>query len=159
MIGKVSRHHRPQPSSLCGDGIVHASTELVLDVLEPRSHAIAPRFALQLEAATPGLAADEREPQKREGRWLTQTASPPSLSRMATKLQQARLLLVQFESKALEPQSHRIPEAPRVGFMLKAHNGIVGVSHDNDVACGFSRSPLLGPEVEDVVQVDISEQR
>ena len=66
---------------------------------------------------------------------------------------------MKLEPKLLEPQSHRVPEAPRVGFMLKAHNDVVGVAHDDDVAFGFSPPPLVGPEVEDVVQVDVSKQR
>src|SRR5437870_11589754 len=53
----------------------------------------------------------------------------------------------------LKPHTHCFPEAPRVGFMLKAHNDVIREPQDNDVACSFIPSPPLGPEIEDVVQV------
>ena len=79
--------------------------------------------------------------------------------RIAAELQQAGLLPMKLERELLEPLSHRVPEAPRIGFVLEADDDIVGIAHDDDVAGGFSPSPLLGPEIEDVVQVDVGEQR
>ena len=36
---------------------------------------------------------------------------------------------------------------------------LVGVAYDDHVALGFAPSPALGPQIEDVVQVDVGEQR
>ena len=106
-----------------------------------------------------GSAADEREPQEGEGLRFAQTTPPASLRRKAAELQQAGLFPVQLEPELLKPRSHRIPEAPRIGLVLKAHHQIIGVAHDDHVAGGLAPPPLLGPEVEDVVQVDVGKQR
>ena len=53
---------------------------------------------------------------------LTEPATLASLGRVATKLQQSGLVPVKFETKLLEPLAHRIPEAPRIGFVLEASN-------------------------------------
>jgi hypothetical protein len=65
---------------------------------------------------------------------------------------------VEFETKLLEPLAHRIPEAPRIGFVLEVSNQIIGVAHDDHPAFGLLPSPLRSPEIEDVVQVDIGKQ-
>jgi hypothetical protein len=113
---------------------------------------------VEQERSTSGLAADERESKKSEGLSPTSAAPLSTFSRMTTELQQARLLPVQFESKLFEPRSHRIPEAPRISFMLETHDQIVSVSHDDHVAAGFTFPPLVRPEVEDIVKVDVSKQ-
>ena len=64
---------------------------------------------------------------------------------------------MKLESKLLEPLTHRAPEPPRVAFVLKADDHIIGIAHDDDLAVGLS-PPLLGPEIKDVVQVDVGEQ-
>src|SRR5271166_6506045 len=46
-----------------------------------------------------------------------------------------------------------------VVFMLKAQYQIVGVAHNDHVAGGLVPSPALGPEIENVVQVDAGKQR
>jgi len=114
---------------------------------------------MEQERSPSGPAADEYEAQEREGLRLAQSTPLSTSGRMAAELQQARFLPVQFESKLLEPRSHRVPEAPRIGFVLEANNDVIGISHDYHVAAGLSPSPLLGPEVEDVVQVDVGKQR
>ena len=49
------------------------------------------------------------------------------------------------------PPTRGNSKAPRVGFVLKAHNNIIRVPQNDDVTFGFSPSPALGPEIEDVV--------
>jgi hypothetical protein len=43
--------------------------------------------------------------------------------------------------------------------MLKPQHGIVGVAHGDDLAAGVPRPPLLDPQIEDVVQEDVGQQR
>src|SRR5262245_10331740 len=45
------------------------------------------------------------------------------------------------------------PESPGVGLVLKAHNEVVGIAHDDHVGRGLAPSLALGPQVEHVVQV------
>jgi len=73
------------------------------------------------------------------GFWLTQPALRSSCRRKAAELQRPALIPVKLERELLEPRSHRIPEAPRVGFMLEADHDVVGVAHDDHV--GFALHP------------------
>ena len=77
---------------------------------------------------------------------------------MAAKLQQSSLVRMKRKRELLKPHTHCFPEAPRIGFVLEADNDIIRKPQDNDVASSFIASPPLGPEIEDVVQVHVSEQ-
>src|SRR5262249_9377088 len=46
-------------------------------------------------------------------------------------------------------------EASGLGLVLESDDEIVGIAHDDHVARGLTPSPALGPEIEDVVQVDV----
>jgi len=43
--------------------------------------------------------------------------------------------------------------------MLKARHVVIGVAHENDIASRVASSPLVGPQVKHVVQVDVGQQR
>jgi hypothetical protein len=45
-----------------------------------------------------------------------------------------------------------------VRAMLKAQDGVVGVPDDQQVTAGIPPAPLLGPQIEDGVQLDVREQ-
>ena len=66
---------------------------------------------------------------------------------------------MQRQRKLLQSHAHRVPEAPGIGFVLKAGHNVIRVSQDDHVARGLAPSPPLGPEVEHIVQVDVGEQR
>ena len=81
------------------------------------------------------------------------------LRRKAAELDQPGLLRMQRQRKLLQPLTHRVQEAPGVALVLEADDEVVGIPHDDHVARGLAPSPALGPEVEDVVQVDVGKQR
>ena len=137
---------------------MHVQLQVTLDLLESRSHAVASGRAVKLEASPPRLPANEDEPQKLEGLRSTEPSTLAALGRIATKLQQSGLVPVKFETKLLEPLAHRIPEAPRISFVLEASDQIIGVAHDDHLALGLLPPPLLSPEIEDIVQVDVGKQ-
>jgi hypothetical protein len=118
VVREEPRDHRLQPSALFGNGVMNAATQLCLDLPKRRPHAVSSGSALKLERPAPGLAAYEREPQEGKGLRFAKPSPLAPGRRQAAELQQARLLLVKFERKLLEPRSHRIPEAPRIGFAL-----------------------------------------
>src|SRR5258707_12083118 len=90
-------------------------------------------------------AADIDESQKGEGLRSAKT-SPLAVDRcIAAELQQPRLVRMERKRELLQPQSHRVPEAPRVGFVLEAGHNIIRVPQDDDVAFGFPPSPPVGP--------------
>jgi len=151
VVREEAGDHRPQPSTLFGNGVMHAAAQLLLYLPKRRPHAVSPCLAMEQERPAPGLATNEREPQEGKGLRFAKPSPLAPHRRVAAKLQQASLRPVKFESELLEPQSHRIPEAPRIGLMLEAGHDIVGIAHEDHVAGGFAPPPLLGPEIEDVV--------
>jgi len=159
VVGEVSRDHTPQPPALGRYGIAHAGTQLRFDFLKCCSHTVAPSLTLKLEGSTPGLATDEDKAQESKGFRLAHTKPLSSRRRKAAKLQQPGLAPVKLKRKLLEPLSHRVPESPRISFVLKADHDVIGVAHGDDIAGGFTSLPLRGPEVEEVVKVDVCQQR
>src|SRR5512132_3165282 len=43
--------------------------------------------------------------------------------------------------------------------MLEAHHGVVGIADDDHLAAGMSPPPLVDPQVVDVVQIDVRQDR
>ena len=43
--------------------------------------------------------------------------------------------------------------------MLEANDGVVRIAHDNNVARGTSLPPLVDPQIEDVVEIDVGQER
>ena len=46
-----------------------------------------------------------------------------------------------------------------IGAVLEPYDSVVGVSHDDHFAAGVALSPLLGPEIENIVEIDVGQQR
>ena len=103
-VREEARDQRLQPSTLCGNGVVHAVTQFRLDLPKLRSHAVSSCLALKLEGSAPTLSTDEREPQEGEGFRFAKPSPLAPHRRMAAELQQARLLPVKLERELLEPQ-------------------------------------------------------
>ena len=159
MVGEVADDDLPQPLPLPGNGLVHAPSQLVLDLPELRLHAVAAALPMDLEVAPAGLAADEGEAQEVEGLRLAKPAPRALGRREAAELDQAGLVRMQRQRELLQPLTHRIPEAPGVGLVLETDHNVIRVAHEDHVAGGLAPSPALGPEVEDVVQVDVGQER
>ena len=122
----------------CRRGLV-AELAVLLD-----SRQVAPCLAQEQEARAHGLA---------------QTGLPSSARRKAPKRQQPGLAPVQRQRKPLEPIAHRLPECGRLGLVLKPGHEVVGLPHHDHLALGVSPSPLLGPELKNVVQQVARQQR
>ena len=43
--------------------------------------------------------------------------------------------------------------------MLEAHDDVIGIAHHDDLTLGLFLAPLIGPEVEHIVKIDIGQQR
>ena len=83
-----------------------------------------------------------------------------SLGGEPPELDQARLLGVQLQARTSRAAREARPRnRSRVLPMLEAHHEVVREAHDDHVTARVPASPLVGPQVEDVVQVDVREQR
>src|ERR687891_1985893 len=108
MVGEEAGHDLPQPLPLLGDRLVPPPSQLLLDLPELGSHAVASRLPFDQEAAPTALAADEGEAQEVEGLRLAETALGASGRRMAAELEQAGLFLEGGQSANPAP-----PQPPR----------------------------------------------
>ena len=158
MVSKMACNDLPQPVTLSWDRLVHSQPELRLDFLELRLHAVAPGLPLKLEGSPARFTADEGEAQKREGVRSTDTAFLAIDRRVAAELNHAGLDRVERQRECREPLAHRIEETTCVVLMLEAGHQIIGVAHDDHVATGLLPSPAFGPQIENVVQVDVAKE-
>lgn len=62
------------------------------------------------------------------------------------------------QRKLCQPLAHRVPGTSGICFVLEADNEVVGIAHDNNIARGLLPSPAIGPQIENVVQIDIGQK-
>ena len=98
------------------------------------------------------------EAQEREALRFAKPAPSAPVRRVAAELDQAGFVRMERQRKLIQPFTHRLQEAPGVILMLEADDDVVGIAHDDHVARGLTPSPAFGPEIADVVQVDVGEQ-
>jgi hypothetical protein len=100
-----------------------------------------------------------REAEEVKGFWLPLPAFTPIRCRMNAESNQSRFVGMYLEAEALQALLEIGPETDRVGFVLEAHHEIVSVAHDDHLAACSPLSPLLYPQVEDVMKVDVRKER
>src|SRR5437868_2218794 len=120
MIGEVPSDDLRQPSSLFVDGLVHSLPQRLLDLPEPRPHAVAPGPAGEQEVAPTAAAADEDEAQEGEGLRLAEPTLRAPGRRSAAELDQAGLLRMKRQRELLQSCTRRFQETPRVRLVLEA---------------------------------------
>ncbi len=86
------------------------------------------------------------------------TRRPPSSS-VPPEFDQPRLLRMQLQVELREPLPKVDKKPLRIGLMLETHNEIVSETHNNHITMRMPTSPPVGPQVEDIVQVHVSQQR
>lgn len=158
-VPAMPSHHRTQVLALLWEGMVHAPSELDLDRLQFGSQAFGTGEPQHDELALPGLAAAMREAQEVEGLRFVLSLAASVVPGVAPELDQPRLVGVQLQPELAQPLCHRALEAHGVVAELEPGNPIVGVAHDDHVTPGIVPPPLLDPQVQRVVQVDVGQQR
>src|ERR1700691_5172197 len=89
-------------------------------------------------------------------------AQPEPLSvgrRMASELEKPRLLRVQFQLELLHSFCKFLPESFGLVFEFESNHDVVGVTHHDNIAVRTLLTPCLNPKIEDVMEVDIRQQR
>src|SRR6202007_558113 len=107
------------------------------------------------ELAFASSAAAMREPQEVKGVWLALSPAASVVSGEAPEFDQPRLLGVQLQTELAQPVSHRSLEAFGIIAELAPHAPIAGIPPRDHVAPGMALPPLLDPQIERVVQVDV----
>src|SRR5690349_5659925 len=122
-------HHTTYPAPLLRDGLVPTLHELVFDFAQLGPQPLRDGDAPYPESSALVLVANVREAQEVESLWCPKSSRLPVLGGKPPKLDQARLLRVQFQSKCRESHSQVRQEPVRIAPILKADNGVVSVSH------------------------------
>src|SRR5215831_3251495 len=94
-VVEVAADDLSEPFPLCGDRLVHAPTQLPLDLPQLRSHAVRSGIPFNLEFARSSLATREGKAQEVEGFRLAEPAPLTAFRRKASELDQPGLLGVQ----------------------------------------------------------------
>jgi hypothetical protein len=138
---------------------VHLLPESFFDLLQLRTHALLNRVAHDQESPAPGFPTDVGESQEAERFRFPHTLTLTVLSSKASKLDETRFFRMHFQTERLHSLFQSIQESFRVLFVLEAHHDVIGISDDHHVAMCMPSPPLVGPQVKDVVEVDIRQER
>src|SRR5271165_1636352 len=158
VIGEETPDHLLKPLSLLGYGIVSSPAQLRLDLAEFCPAAVTPGLPFELENAPAGFAADQCKAQEIEGLRLTETALFAVVHRVAAELDQPGLLRVERQRELRKPSPHHLEKPMRIGLALEPDHQIIRIARDDHGAGGFP-PPAVGPKIEDIVQVNVGEQR
>jgi hypothetical protein len=128
---------------------MHTPPQLDLDPLQRRLHTLANRLPKHHEPTLPRLPADVLEAEEIEGLRLAQTNALTVLCRMASELDQPRLLRVQLQLELLHTFFQFRPEPFGIVFELEPNQGVIGVPHHDYIAVRTLLTPCLDPEIEE----------
>jgi hypothetical protein len=88
-----------------------------------------------------------------------ETTSPPSPGGVAPELDEPSLVGVQLQPELREPLAEIGKEPQRLLGVFEAHDEVVRPTHDDHNPVRVAASPPVCPQVENVMKVDVGEQR
>jgi hypothetical protein len=98
-------------------------------------------------------------PRNLEGLRLAEATRPSTFSGEPAELDQPRLLGRQLQAELRQPSAKIGQEALSLIPILETDHVIVSEARDDHVTTRVPPPPLVGPQVEHVVEVDVREQR
>ncbi len=159
VVVEVALHDRLEPLARLRHRLVHTRAKLLLDLLQFRSHTFARRLALDGKVPLPVCPADMRETQKVERLGLAFSSPFPALFGIPPELDPARFIWMEFQPKLPQPFLVVFQKTVRFRPVLETEDAIIGLTNDDDVSLRALLAPDLHPEIKDVVQIDIGQQR
>ena len=160
VITEVAQQDRAQVSPLFRNGLVHALPQFTLECpqlgLPPLPH----RPAQNREVPLPGLPTTVRKTQEVERLRLAVTTGSPISFRIAAELDDPRFIGVQFQPELRKALAQFCQKLLCLMTILKlTHNEIVSETDHDHITVGSLLSPLMGPEVEPVMEIEVRQQR
>src|SRR5664279_5390002 len=159
VVVQVTPQYPRQPASLLGNGPVSAPPKLNLQLLQLCSHPLLDGDAPEPETSVSGLPTQVGKAQKVERLRFPEPALSTVLRRETAELDQSGLVRMQLQIELREPFTKFAQELSRIIEVLKPDHEIIGEPHDDHVAPGVPIPPMPDPQVENVVKVNVSEQR
>ena len=99
-----------------------------------------------------------REPQEIERLRLALAPLCPASGSISAELEEAGLFRVQAERELCQALLEIDLETLRILPVLESNDCIIGIPHDDHIALCVARTPLLDPEIVDVMKVHIRKQ-
>jgi hypothetical protein len=81
------------------------------------------------------------------------------IGRIPAKLDQSRFIRMQSQPELCQTLLQICQKRPRRCLLLEAHHTIIGVTKHDDLSSPWLFPPVLNPEIEGVVQIDVRQQR
>src|SRR4051794_23761602 len=146
MVVEVPLHHTAQPLALPRDRLMTPTRQFLLHLFQLGSEPLGRRLPLHDK---PSLLerppTDVSEAQEGEGLWLAIPSLPSVLGGEPPEFDQSRFLGVQGQAELLKPFPQFSEEPFGLTAVLEPNDKIIGVAHDDQVACGGLGPPLLDP--------------
>jgi len=105
------------------------------------------------------VSLQHTEPEEVERLRFPEALSSPAGNRLPSKLNEPRLVGMKSEPEACEPCFEISKELLCLMPMLEADDGVVRIAHDDHPAGDASLPPPVDPQIVDVVEVDVRQQR
>jgi hypothetical protein len=137
---------------------MHAPPKFLLEFLQLGTRPLSHGLPKHDEPSMYVLVTCMCESQEIEGFRLTTAMPFSNFLRMATKFNQAGFRGMQFQVELLKSFLKLSMEL--LGFLaiLKANHKVICEAHDHYITVCLLLSPLVGPQVEHIVQVDVRQQ-
>jgi hypothetical protein len=138
---------------------MHAFPQGLLDLPQLLSQPVGHGFAPNRELPLPRCAAYVCETEKVERIRLSLITPPSSFDRKTSKFDEPGLLQVQLQVE-IEQTLPQLLNKP-LGFypVLEAQNEIIAIPHNDHIAPGIPPPPPVNPKVQNIVEIDICQQR
>ena len=138
---------------------MHTPPKFFLEFLQLDTHPLSHGLPKHNEPSKSIPVTHMRETQEIEGLRLAVAPPFPISGRLAAKFDQAGFGGMQFQVELLKSFLKFFTKLLGLPAILETDHKVVGKTHDHDIALRLPLSPLIGPQVEHVVQVDIRQQR
>ena len=159
MVIQPALNNTPQPTASFTNRSMLTLLQVLLDLSEGRTHSLRHRVTMDREPAVPfRLGTLMSETQKVESLRSALTVSVATLNRVLSKLDQASLVLVQFQPKLGKPRVECFQARRCLAVAFETNHKVIRVTHNHHVSAALL-APPFDPQVEDVVQVHVGQQR
>src|SRR6201987_574808 len=138
---------------------VHSVQHILADRLQFAHQPFGLCLTFDHEPAVSGLAAIVRKAQKVEGLRATLPGSCSALGGEPPKLDQPGFALMDRQTELHQPVSQRREEPFPIRFVLTVDRQIVRISTDDDLSGCVMSTPVVYPQIDDIVEEDVGEKR
>jgi len=155
VVVEIPLHHSVQPRADDGDRLVPSPHQCGSNGRQRRAQALLRREANDLEPTLAVRSTAVREPEKVERLRVTLPPISTVGCGESTKLDQPGLVRVQRQSEFRKPFLQVMQKPLRRLLALESHYAVVGIANDDDITPGLLLAPVVRPQIEHVMQVDI----